>query len=105
MVDYIEYKEKQYPIKVGYMTLKMLKIKTGKNLEEIGAGDFDVYETVLFWALTQGAKATGETMPFKEEDMAEILDDCFFDFVKKIPLFFPEETKKAMAMVQENGEK
>lgn len=89
MVQYITYKEKEYPIKVGYLALKRLKQETNKELQDITDSDFEIYEALLFFALEQGARVMEQKMVFERTQMEEVLDECFFDFVKKIPLFFP----------------
>ena len=92
MVEFISYQKKKYPIKLGYYVLKMLKAETSKNLEDIG-GDLEIYETLLFYALKQGAKIEGMEFKFTKEDMEQVLDECFFDFVELIPKFFPDAKK------------
>lgn len=92
MVEFITYQKKKYPIKIGYYVLKMLKVETKKNLEDIG-GDIEIYETLLFYALKQGAKIEGVDFNFTKEDMEQVLDECFFDFVELIPKFFPDAKK------------
>jgi hypothetical protein len=96
MIKYIEFKGEKYPIKLGYYTLKMLKAETSKDLEEVlGDGtDITLFEPLLFYALEQGARYTGQEMPFKREDMEMVLDDCFFEFVGMIPDFFPNLQQK-----------
>jgi hypothetical protein len=67
-----------------------VKVETGKNLEDIGANDFDVYETLLFFGLKQGAKLQKEEFTFTKEDMEQVLDECFYEFIELIPKFFPD---------------
>jgi len=93
MVEFISYQKKKYPIKLGYYVLKMLKAETGKNFEEIGAQDFEIYETLLFYSLKQGAKVQEVDFTFTKDDMEQILDECFFEFVELIPKFFPDAKK------------
>ncbi len=104
MVEFITYKKKKYPIKLGYYTLKMLKVETGKDFDGIKGDDFDVYETLLFYALKQGAKVTEVEFTFKKEDMEDVLDDCFFDFIELIPKFFPQ-SKNLTALNQSKTKK
>jgi len=93
MVQFINYQEKKYPIKIGYYVLKMLKVDTGKSLEDAGGDNFEIYETLLFYALKQGAKLQGEEFTFTKEQMEDVLDECFFEFVELIPTFFPDPKK------------
>lgn len=99
MVEFITYKKKKYPIKLGYYVLKMLKADTGKNFEDIGGDDFDVYETLLFYALKQGAKVQEVDFTFTKEQMVDVLDECFFEFIELIPSFFPDPKKSVPGAV------
>lgn len=93
MIEYITYKKKQYPIRLSYLALKKFKQETGKDFEKLDDNDIEIYETMLFYALESGGKAMDTPNPFKREIMEEILDECFFDFVKLVPKFFPAEVE------------
>ena len=100
MVKFITYKEKKYPVKVGYYVIKMLKAETGKEIEQVLSGDnmdITVFEILLFYAMKQGAKYTETEFTFEKEDMEMILDDCFFEFLELIPSFFPHLQQKPQA--------
>jgi len=100
MIDYIEYKNKKYPFRVGYRALKKLKEKHNISSEDLaGTGDIglEVYETILYWSLVSGAKAMDEKLSLKETDMEDVLDESMFDFIEKMPKFFPKEVKKTGA--------
>lgn len=88
MVRYIEYKKEKLPIKLGYYALKMMQQNHGVNVQ-IQGGDLTMYEPLLFYALQQGHKVEGKEMKFTMEDMVDVLDDCFFEFVEQIAEFFP----------------
>jgi catalase len=91
MYKTINIKGKEYPVRVSYIVLKRVKEDTGKALEQVTGNDFEVYESLLYYALQQGAKAADKADPgFEKKDMEEMLDACFFEFVKIIPDFFPE---------------
>lgn len=92
MVEYITYKEQRYPIRIGYYTLKMLQSETGKGIED-AANDISVYETILYYALKQGAKVAEVDFKFKKEDMEDVLDEALFEFIALIPKFFPTGVK------------
>lgn len=97
MIQYLEYKSKKYPVKLGYKALKHLKaenIDLSKAMGEDGANiDYEVFEPVLFHALEQGHSYVQKTNPFKREDMEDVLEDCLFDFVAMIPAFFQTPPK------------
>lgn len=88
MVKYITYNGKEYPIRVSYYALTVLKEKSGKKLEELTENDLGVYAPFLFAALQAGSWITNEELTLKEEDMIKVLDQCFFDFIALIPEFF-----------------
>jgi hypothetical protein len=95
MVKHITYKGKKYPVRIGYYALKKVKEEFSKGLADIEEGDIEVYEPLLFYGLKQGAKVEGEDFDFKLEDMEQVLDECFFEFIKIIPLFFQEGGEEA----------
>lgn len=92
-IAHIEYKGKQYPIRISYYVMKMLKAKTGKNIEELGE-DMALYEDLLYYALESGAKYTGVEMKLNLDEMEDALDHCFLDFVALIPQFFAKKKKE-----------
>jgi hypothetical protein len=95
-VAYLKYNNEKLPVKVGYYALKMMQKEHGANIEAV-EGDLSLYEPLLFYALKQGHKLENKELTYKMEDMVDILDDCFFDFVKMLPEFFPtEELGKTM---------
>ena len=99
-VKYITYKGEEYPIKIGYKTLKRLQeeAKNDKSIDLNNIQEFEVYEKVLFFGLEQGCQIEEKPMPFKRTDMEDILDEVFIDFMKMIPEFFQkaDEIKKKM---------
>jgi len=100
MVQYIEYKEKKYPVRISYRALVGLKKDTGKSFEELSeGGDLEFYEPLLYHALISGAKAVDTEMPFKLKDMPDILDECWMSFSSTIGAFFPSDEE-----VEEGGE-
>jgi len=93
MVEYITYQGKAYPIRISYFALKMLKTKLGRSLSVTDDGtDYEAYETLLYYALLKGHAITNQAVefPFKEEDMEDVMDECFFEFLNFIPKFFPK---------------
>lgn len=94
MVHHITYKEEKLPIRLSYRVFKGLKTDLGKeNLENITGGeglDPELMETMLWHGLISGHKHEDKEMKFKKEDMEDVLDECMFEFLKLIPLFFPK---------------
>lgn len=93
MVEYIEYKEKKYPIRISYIALNGFKKDTGKGFADLGEEmDLEYYESLLFHSLRAGCLFEGIEMPFEKKDMELVLDMCMMDFLLLIPKFFPENT-------------
>jgi hypothetical protein len=96
MVEYINYEEKQYPIKVGYYALKHasreLKEKSGKalDMENIFSQDLEVLEPLLYYSLVLGARKEKQELDLVREDMEFVLDECLTEFTALIPKFFPQ---------------
>ena len=85
-VGYIEYKNEKYPVRVSYKALKGYKKKVGKNFD--GDTNFDDLEVLLYFALKVGAEYEGIDFNFKENEMEDVLDECFIPFQRLIPKFF-----------------
>lgn len=100
-VEHIKYKNKKLPVKLGYHALKMMQKEHGVSIEGV-QDDISLYEPLLFYSLQQGHKIEKKEFPFDhdkiEEQMSEILEECFFEFVSLIPKFFPE-LEKTMGVV------
>lgn len=104
MVEYIEIKGKNYPIRIGYFALKNTskemeqKNGNGKKLkiEDLIGDDIEVYEPLLYYSLVQGAKITDQDMDFERDDMEWVLDLVMMDFVSLIPKFFPTAEEAGM---------
>lgn len=84
----ITYKGKQYPVRISYYALKMLRSETGKNIEDAHK-DMALYEALLYYALVAGHNYTGKELDIKKEDMVWMLDVCFDQFVAALQHFFP----------------
>ena len=88
MVEYITYKKEKLPLLVSYRVGKYYKKETGKNISD---NEFDSIETLLFLALESGFRYEDKEFKYKKEDMEFILDECFTEFNKLLPSFFPNE--------------
>ncbi len=101
-VEYIEIREKQYPVMLGYSAYKKLQKKHQINMEDIHAGNMENYEYVLFYALESGAKEDDVEFKFKLSEMEGLLNDCLWRLVALMPSFFPdvEELAKTSAVVK-----
>lgn len=91
-VEHIKYKNKRLPVKMGYRALKMMQKEHGVSMEQI-QGDIALYEPLLFYSLETGHKVEKKEFTFTMEDMEDMLEEVFFDFVALIPKFFPDAEK------------
>jgi hypothetical protein len=87
---HITYKNNQHPIRISYAAMKHFSANTKKSIDDLG-GDMNLYEELLWQALRSGAKYCDADLELKREEMEDVLDHCFFDFVELIPGFFPKK--------------
>lgn len=91
-VEYITYNKQKLPVKLGYYALKMMQKEHSASMEEL-QGDIGLYEPLLFYSLERGHKMAGKEFTYTMDDMVDILEECFFEFVGLIPNFFPSVEK------------
>ncbi len=101
MVKYISYKGKQLPIRISYAVLKAMKEVEKVSITTMKDDDYSTYEKLLFHALRKGHEVESMEFKFKKEDMEDILDETFFEFVKIIPEFFPKADMPVMGATEE----
>jgi len=91
MIEYIKYRGKKYPIRISTYAMKMFQKETEKTVDDLmDINDIALYEPLLYYSMVAGAKAEGTELDIKKEDIEWVLDECFVEFVKLIPKFFPE---------------
>ncbi len=90
MVKFLAIRGEQHPIRLSYYALKMLKEKLGISVTEMKDDDYKAYECLLYYSLKKGAEVEGKEMPFDEDEMENVMDEVFFEFVALIPSFFPQ---------------
>lgn len=92
MVQYIIYKGKKYPVRLSYRVFKGLKTDIGDSVDLSKLGEMDpvLLETMLWHGLISGHKYEEKELVFKRDEMEDILDECMFEFIQLIPLFFPK---------------
>jgi hypothetical protein len=99
MIKFIHYQPSKdaevmkLPVRPAYKTMKLMKEKSGLiiGLDDDGT-NYDAYETLLFYALQVGYKwEEGKDSPWKQEDMVDIMDQCFNEFMGMLPEFFGEK--------------
>lgn len=92
------------PVRLSYYAIKMFQLETGKSLEHI---EFQEFEILLYYALQKGFQKTkkqfgftndqGEFIQFTKENIGDVADEVFTDFVKMIPEFFKKENSTPTA--------
>lgn len=93
MVKFLTYKKKQIPVRLSYRALKALKGQDMNKLSQGGEFDSELFESLLWAGLQSGHTAEEISLELTRTDMEDVLDECFTDFVKMIPEFFPKQEK------------
>lgn len=88
MLKFLKFNGEDLPVRVSYYAIKMLKAELNKPMSEMKEDDYDAYECLLFYSLKRGFKKAGKEFTFKMDDMEDIMDEVFFDFLRLIPEFF-----------------
>lgn len=97
MIKYLKYQpnvkksEILLPVRISYLPLKRMKEELGRDFDEQEGTDHEAYECLLFHSLVQGFKKVGESMPFKKEEMEEVMDEVFAEFMTLTPEFMTDE--------------
>jgi hypothetical protein len=89
MIKYIKYKDKKYPLRIGYKAVKGVNADLGRDFShnENGKFDFEGAESLLFHGLKQGCEFTGQDFDLKREDMENVLEESLMDFISALPDF------------------
>ena len=97
MVKFLNYKEEKLPIKLGYKALKYLRQEDKIDISQLdptkGELDLSIFEKVLWHALVSGHQSEGKVLGLEKEQMEDVLDECFTEFTRAIPEFFPKVDK------------
>ena len=90
-MDYLEYKNEKWPLRVSYYALKKYQSETGKGIETLEE-EITNLEILLHYALEAGCKAESKEFTLKRDDMELILDESLSDFNKILTGSFPDAT-------------
>jgi len=115
-VQHINYNGKKMPIKLGVFTMMLVQEEHGiivgdeKLLENEDGSELrpSQYIPLLHHALQQGHRLVKKPFNLELEDMHDILNECFFEFVAAIPEFFPsgdEMMEKIQGVTGKEGQK
>lgn len=89
MVEYVNYKGEQLPVRISYSVLKGLK-KKGIDISDIDK-DISTLSEIFWLAYLLGCKTDGIVAKYKYEDVEDILDESYLSFLSLIPIFFSSE--------------
>lgn len=78
-VEYLEIRDKLYPVKVGYYAIKKLQKIHKAKMTEIEE-NIELYEPLLFYSLEKGCKMEEVENPFKLKDMEDVLEEVWIPF-------------------------
>jgi hypothetical protein len=97
MVRHIVYKEKKYPLRIGYKALKGVVGEIGREFNGDGQSfDFEGAEALLFHAMKQGCAFTGQDFDLVRDQMEDVLEESLQDFIAAFTAFSqPPETEGA----------
>jgi len=93
-LKYLTYKTKKLPLKLGIFTMMLVQEEYGVsfNQGEDGEGNLTPtqYVPLLYYGLQQGHKLAKRPFTLEMEDMHDVLNDCFMEFIETLPSFFPD---------------
>lgn len=92
LVQYIDYQDEKWPVRISYYCIKKFQEETGKGIEEIEK-DVSLMEVLLWYGLIAGHTADKKPMTLKREDMEFVLDESLTEFNDIILSFFPVATE------------
>ena len=105
MIRYLKFENQELPIRISYYALKRLKLDLGRSFSTDDDGtDYEVYETLLYYALKKGYEKTDKEFPFSKDDMEKIMDEVYFDFLRLIPEFFEDMSISAEELKVKGGD-
>ncbi len=82
MIKTLSYKGKKYPFRIGYKALKGVVQELGREFDgQSDTFDFEGAEALLFHGLKQGASFSDQAFDLKRDEMEDVLEDCFHEFI------------------------
>lgn len=88
MINNVNFKGKKYPYRVGYLALKKVKGKLGREFDMSDDNmDYEALEWLIFYAIETGCKQTGQNFDLTFEDIELLVDESFQDLIKGITDF------------------
>ena len=106
-IKYLTYKGKKLPLKLGIYTMMLVQEEHGVSFNQGADGDGNLapsqYIPLLYYGLQQGHKLAKRQFTLKMDDMHDVLNDCFMDFIALLPSFFPD-SEDMVALGKSMGE-
>lgn len=93
MVYYLDYQGKKLPVLIDYSVLKKFQQRSKGTLTEL-QDRMELYEPLVYLALQRGAKIEDEEFTLKLNQMEELLNECYWQFLELFPKFFEEQMEK-----------
>lgn len=90
MVEYVVIKDEKLPVRISYYALKHVQedLNREMDLTTPEGWDFEVLECLLFYGLKRGHEIENKPFSFTKEEMENVLDLCFTEFLDIIPKSF-----------------
>ncbi len=96
MTRTVTYKGKKYPLRISYKALKGVALTLGREFRsDTELFDFEGAEELLFHSIKAGCKFSEKEFDLKREEMEDVLDECFDDFIAAFVAFSQDVQKRA----------
>lgn len=89
-VKYLDYKGDKLPYRVSYKSISKWQEETGKSLSDLEEIDsqLSLIEPLFYWAVVVGCKYDGIELKYKRDELEDVLDDNWMEFMSGIGDFF-----------------
>ena len=89
-VQFIKHGKEKIPYRISYRSLSEWQKETGKGLKDLDQIDDDLglIEPLFYHSVITGYKAINKDCPLTREALADVLDECWLEFLGGIGSFF-----------------
>lgn len=89
-VKFIKYNGEKLPFRISYKAIAEWQKETKKSISDLDKieSDLSMLEPLLYHSLLVGHKHVQKEMTLKREDMQDVLDESWMDFVGGMGDFF-----------------
>ena len=96
MTRTITFRGQKYPLRISYKALKGVAMVLGREFKgDAEVFDFEGAEELMFQAIKAGCEFAGEQMDVKRDQVEDILDECFDEFIAAFVAFSQDAQTKA----------